>query len=174
LASSAWCAATLIASGVEKSGSPAPKSNHLDAGAAEAVDGGRLSWWGDPDTEVRSASFMRSSASPFSLRRCSTSLGHSPARARRGANTFLDEARADVGVLLRRHHEHGFDLRLETLVQSAPSGLELEVRHRPQPADDDLRLFALDRNPPAAVEGVDLALGWVLNTSRAIPPAPAS
>src|SRR5947209_17434128 len=49
---------------------------------------------------------------------------------------LFDKPRADVSVLLRRHHEHGFDLRLQPLVHQRHLELELEVRYRPQASQD--------------------------------------
>ena len=88
-ASIAWWAAAQIASGVEKSGSPAPKSITSTPPGGGDRRWPPPSWWatGDRLGAPRASCYFDSDASPFSRRRSSTTRG--PGRAtRRRARTL--------------------------------------------------------------------------------------
>ena len=83
-------------------------------------------------------------------------VGHQAVDAAAEREDFLDQARADVAVLLGRHHEHGFDFIIQPPVHQRHLELELEVRHGAKAADDDLRAAPLDVIHEQAFEGVHL------------------
>ena len=87
---------------------------------------------------------------------------HQPVHPAAEREHFLDQAGADVGVLLRRHHENRFDLTIQPPVHQRHLKLELEVGHRAQAAHDHLGAAALDVVDQQAVEGVDFDVREVL------------
>ena len=74
---------------------------------------------------------------------------------------LFDQPRADVGVLLGRHHEDGLDLRVQPPIHQRHLELELEVRHGAQAAHDDLRPAPLDVVDQQPVERIDLDVGVI-------------
>ena len=83
-------------------------------------------------------------------------VGNEPVDAAAEREHLFDEPRADVTVLLRRHHENGFDFIIQAPVHERHLELELEVRHGAKPAHDDLRATPLHVIHEQAVEGIDL------------------
>src|SRR5215510_3138551 len=141
-ASIAAFAASLTWVGVGKSGSPAPKST---------------TWM--PERFKRSASAATFIvAEPVTLaRRCASAIDianlsnglnlgfpahpllngrrHQPANLAAEAEHFLNQARAQIGVLLRRHHELLLVRRLQMTVHQRHLKLILETRDRAETAD---------------------------------------
>src|SRR6478672_13807376 len=56
---------------------------------------------------------------------------------------LLDETRGDELKAVGGHQEHGLDPRIEPRVHPGHLELVFEIRHRPQPADDDAGLDRL-------------------------------
>src|SRR5512132_1979590 len=145
-------AASLTCAGVGKSGSPAPKST---------------TWM--PERFKRSASAATFIvAEPVTLaRRCASTIDianlldrlnlrfpahplfdrrrHQPANLAAEAEHFLDQTRAEVCVLLRWHHEHRLERRLEMAVHQRHLELVFEIRHGTEAPDQ------CTRPPPACV-----------------------
>ena len=69
---------------------------------------------------------------------------------------LLREARAEVGVALGRHHEHGLDVRVQVPVHEGHLHLVLEVRDRTQTAHDDVGPALARVVDQQAVERLDL------------------
>ena len=158
------CAAALIALGRREIRLAGAEVDHLDAGAAQPIDASAVTFIVG-DTAMRVVRSRQTSHASLVLRAvprhllAQALLDHVRAPGRDAAaerEHFLDQPRADVGVLLGRHHEDRFDLRVQPPVHQRHLELELEIRHRAQAADDDLRPAALDVVDEQAVEGVDL------------------
>src|SRR5215472_16883755 len=168
-ASSALCAALLIASGVPKSGSPAPKSitstpdrRSLSTAAPTAIvaDIAIL--------EVRSANraidlllpsvrSVRLQADYLVRRKPDTTgelrphrlffsqpfldqFGHKAMDLAAKREHFLDQPRADERILRGRHHEHRLERVRELPVHQRHLHFVLEIGDCAQPADDDVCL----------------------------------
>src|SRR5436189_404001 len=109
--SSASCAAIFTAFGVGKSGSPAPKSmtstpsRRRRSTVAVTFIVGEMAM-----REVRAASVISDSLLSYFLPKpLFDQFRHQAADAAAEREHFLDQPRADVGVLLCRHHEHRLD-----------------------------------------------------------------
>ena len=72
---------------------------------------------------------------------------------------FLDQPRAEIGVLLRRHHEHRFERRLEVTIHQRHLKFVLEVRDRAQTAHDGTGPLVPCVVHEQPVEGVGLHVG---------------
>src|SRR6266849_2361532 len=154
----AWIAASLMRSGVSKSGSPAPneitftpraRSSLALAWTARVDDGARLF--------IRSASTARTPAGPRPARRPSLrrplrgELLAQPLFHDRGdeagdrlaeARHLLDEARRDVRVLLVGHQEHGLHGAAQLADHERHLELVLEVRDGADAAHDAVGALA--------------------------------
>src|SRR5258706_332707 len=151
----ALCAAALAASGVGKSGSPAPKSITSTPARRNWSTFAVTFMVGDPEMRfVRAASsaMVSSSTRPLSAvcsmrspQSCRYFLaepgldhvGHQPMNAPAQGEHLFDQPRTDVGVLLRRHHEHRLDFCVQAPVHQRHLKLELEIGHRAEAAHDD-------------------------------------
>src|SRR5262245_47022374 len=143
----AWIAASLIRSGVSKSGSPAPNEITSTPPRRSSC---ALAWTASVDD---GASVFRRSASTVWLL-CSLFIGagrrtaglsrrvlfgqallddrrDQPGHRRSEAGHFLDQTRRDVRVLLVRHQEDRLDGAPELPVHQRHLELVFEVRHRP-------------------------------------------
>src|SRR5207253_2365899 len=103
-ASIARCAAAFTASGVAKSGSPAPKS--MTSMPARRIRSTAVATFivGDPAIRlVRGAS----SGILFVTQALFHDVGHQAVHAAAEGEDFLDQPRTDVRVLLGGHHEDG-------------------------------------------------------------------
>src|SRR5262245_36084988 len=157
-ASMAAIPAFFTCSGVWKSGSPAPRST--TSTPARRSRSASAATFSVADVEIPA----RRSASMSSLLRFCPHAGlhnrrDQPPYLTAEIEHFLDQPRADKRVLLRRHHEHRLERRLEVTVHQRHLKLVLEVRDGPQTADDragPLVTRVVDEQP---VEGVDLDVG---------------
>src|SRR5215831_3709504 len=172
-ASSALCAALLIASGVPKSGSPAPKSitstpdrrslstaaptaivadvailevrsaNRAIALRLQSVRRVRL----QPDQIVRLKADTTCELCPHRLllsQPLLDQLGHQPVHLPAEREHFLDQPRADERILRGRHHEHSLEGAGELAVHQRHLHFVLEVGDRAQTPHDDIRLTTGD------------------------------
>src|SRR5215468_6408636 len=160
----AWMAASLMRSGVSKSGSPAPneitstprrRSSRALACTASVDDGASV--------------FKRSASTAWLLRRRTAGLlgrvlfgesllddrRHHAGHRRAEAGDFLDEARRDVRVLLVGHQEHRLDGAPQLAIHQRHLELVLEVRHGADAADDAVGALARDEIDQEAVERDD-------------------
>src|SRR5688500_6915193 len=150
-------AASLIRSGVSKSGSPAPneitsmpraRSSLALACTASVEDGASV--------------FRRSASTRSSLGSGRAAPGESlerellgeallddrrdhPRHRRPEAGHLLDEPRGEVRVALVRHQEDGLDVRPQLAVHQRHLELVLEVGYRANPAHDAVRALARDQ-----------------------------
>src|SRR6202521_3602552 len=118
-------AAAFAGSGVGKSGSPAPKSTTSMPW--------RFSFSASPATfmvgEVEIRPIRSASMCPlFFSQPGFHNLGNEPADPPAERKDFLDEPRADVGVLLGRHHEHSLHMRAQPAVHQRHLELDFEIR----------------------------------------------
>src|SRR2546426_11258733 len=159
-----WIAASLIRSGVSKSGSPAPnvitstprrRSSRAFACTASVDEGASV--------------FRRSASTGWLLRRQTAGLlgrvllgqsllgnrRHHAGYRRAEAGDFLDQARRDVRVLLVRHQEDGLDGAAELPVHQRHLKLVLEIGDGADPPHDAVGSLARDQIDQEAVEGDD-------------------
>src|SRR3989454_3352121 len=159
-----WIAASLIRSGVSKSGSPAPNeitsmpcrlSSFAFACTASVDEGASV--------------FRRSASTAWLLRRWPAGLAgrvllrqsllddrrHHAGHRRSEAGDFLDQPRRDVRVLLVRHQEHRLDGGPELAVHQRHLELVLEIRHGADPAHDAVGALARHQVDQQAVERDD-------------------
>src|SRR5437764_12093358 len=160
----AWTAASLMRSGVSKSGSPAPNEMTSTPCARSA-----LALACTASVEDGASVFKRSASTVALLRRRPAPLlegellrqpllddrRHHPRDRRAEAGDFLDEARGDVRVLLVRHEEHRLDGRPELPVHERHLELVLEVRDGADAAHDAVGALAGDQVDEEPVERDD-------------------
>src|SRR5438067_13885198 len=163
----AWTAASLMRSGVSKSGSPAPNEMTSTPCARSA-----LALACTARLEDGASVFKRSASTVALLRRRPSPLlegellrqpllddrRHEARDRRAEAGDFLDEARGDVRVLLVRHEAHRLDGRFELPVHQRHLELVLEVRDRPDAADDAVGPLARGQAGQQPGEGGDAAV----------------
>src|SRR3989454_5379779 len=160
----AWIAASLIRSGVSKSGSPAPneitstprRRNSRALACTASVDDG-------------ASVFRRSASTAWLLRRRTAALlgrvllgqsfvdnrRHHAGHRRAEAGDFLDQARRDVRVLLVRHQEHRLDRAPELPVHQRHLELVLEIGDGADPPHDAVGPFACHQVDQKPVERDD-------------------
>src|SRR2546421_7157473 len=160
----AWTAASLMRSGVSKSGSPAPNEMTSTPCARSA-----LALACTASVEDGASVFKRSASTVALLRRRPAPLlegellrqpllddrRHEARDRRAKAGDFLDEARGDVRVLLVRHEEHRLDGRPELPVHQRHLELVLEVRDGADTAHDAVGALARDQVDQEPVERDD-------------------
>src|SRR5213594_1375279 len=118
--------AFLTCSGVSKSGSPAPRST--TSTPARRSRSASAATFSVADAEIPA----RRSASMSPLLRFGPHPGfhhrrHESPDLTAEIKDFLDQPRTEVRVLLRRHHEHRFERRLEVAVHQRHLKFVLEI-----------------------------------------------
>ena len=139
--SSAARAASLMWSGVSKSGSPAPKlTTSMPSALSLAAFAVTASVIDGLIGSRRDASLigvgMASTSLYFAASAATTGGGHEAGDVAAEAGDLLDERRADVVVALVGHEEHGVDAGREPAVHVRELELVLEVGEGAQAADD--------------------------------------
>src|SRR4030095_16030757 len=141
-ASMAAFAASLTWVGVGKSGSPAPKSTIWTPVRFKRAASAATFIVAEPVTLARRC------ASAIDIANLSNGLNlgfpahpllngrrHQPANLAAEAEHFLDQARAQIRVLLRRHHEHRLERRLQMTIHQRHLELVFEIRDRAKTAN---------------------------------------
>src|SRR5262245_39025697 len=129
-------AASLTWVGVGKSGSPAPKSTTWTPARFKRSASAATFIVAEPVTLVRRC------ASAIDIANLSNGLNlgfpahpllngrrHEPANLAAEAEHFLNQTRAQIRVLLRRHHEHRLERRLQMPIHERHLELVLEIRY---------------------------------------------
>src|SRR5499426_3639571 len=166
----AWMAASLMRSGVSKSGSPAPneitstprrRSSRALACTASVDDGASV--------------FKRSASTAWLLRRRTAGLlgrvllgesllddrRHHAGYRRAEAGDFLDQPRRDVRVLLVWHQEHGLHGAAQLPVHQRHLELVLEIGDGADAPHDAVGALARDQVDQQSVEGHDAKVAEV-------------
>jgi hypothetical protein len=79
------------------------------------------------------------------------------------AGNFLDDARAEEGIRVLRHHENRLDFFIQFTIHQGELEFEFEVRDGAQSADDGLGVAALNVIHQQGIEGIGFGIGNVFD-----------